>query len=80
MNTKRLIKYLLLTYIITWICWFGDALLVKVTSFSESDVIPMILFTVGGFGPTIAACVCMEGSFSKKNLKNTVKSVLEMIS
>ena len=69
MNTKRLIKYLLLTYIITWICWFGDALLVKVTSFSESDVIPMILFTVGGFGPTIAACVCMEGGFSKKNLK-----------
>ena len=52
-----------------WICWFGDALLVKVTSFSESDVIPMILFTVGGFGPTIAACVCMEGGFSKKNLK-----------
>ena len=69
MNTKRLIKYLLLTYIITWICWFGDALLVKVTSFSESDVIPMILFTVGGFGPTIAACVCMEGGFSKKKLK-----------
>ena len=69
MNTKRLIKYLLLTYIITCICWFGDALLVKVSSFSESDVIPMILFTVGGFGPTIAACVCMEGGFSKKNLK-----------
>lgn len=69
MNTKRLIQYLLLTYIITWTCWLGDALLVKVTSFSASDVIPMILFTVGGFGPTIAACVCMEGGFSKKNLK-----------
>ena len=70
MNTKRLIKYLLLTYIITWICWFGDALLVKVASFSESDVIPMILFTGGGFGPTIAACVCMEGGFFYKNLLN----------
>lgn len=47
-------------------------LLVKVTSFSESDVIPMILFTVGGSGPTIAACVCMESGFSKNNLKRVL--------
>lgn len=69
MNTKRLIKYLFFTYIITWICWWGDALLVKVTSLTASDVIPMILFTVGGFGPTIAACLCMEGGFSRENVK-----------
>lgn len=71
---KRLIKYLFLTYTITWICWFGDALLVKVTSCSQSDAIPMILFTVGGFGPTIAACTCIEGGFSWKKLKRILFS------
>lgn len=69
MDKKRLIKYLLLTFIITWICWWVDALLVKVTALSEGDVLPMVLFTVGGFGPTIAACICMEDGFSKKHLK-----------
>lgn len=68
MNTKRLTKYLWLTFLITWACWWGDALLVKVTFLSESDVIPMILFTLGGFGPTIAACLCLEGGFSKEKL------------
>lgn len=68
MNTKRLKKYIILTYIITWSCWWGDALLVKMTGFSESDLIPMILFTAGGFGPTISACLCLDGGFSRKNL------------
>lgn len=68
MDKKRLIKYLIITFLITWICWFGDALLVKVTSFKESDLIPMILFTIGGFGPTIAACFCLKEKFSLKAL------------
>lgn len=69
MDKKRLIKYLLLTFIITWICWWADALLIKVTDLSEGDILPMVLFTVGGFGPTIAACICMEDGFSKTHLK-----------
>lgn len=67
MNNK-LIKYLFISFLVTWICWWGDALLVKFTSFNESDIIPMVLFTVGGFGPTIAACACLDGGFSWKKL------------
>lgn len=69
MDKKRLTKYLMITFLITWICWWGDALLVKMTSLEESDIFPMILFTIGGFGPTIAACICMKGGFTWKNLK-----------
>lgn len=54
MDKKRLTKYLIITFLITWVCWWGDALLVKVTSLTESNVFPMIIFTIGGFGPTIA--------------------------
>ena len=68
-NTRRLIKFLVITFSITWISWLADALLIKFTNFSWPDVLPMILFTVGGFGPTIAALLCLEGGFSMNKLK-----------
>ena len=45
---------------------------------------PMVIFTMGGFGPTIAACFCMEGGFTKKNLSrflfnNTKKNWLTIL-
>lgn len=64
----KLGKYLILTFGITWALWWGDALLVKVTPMKESDVLPMVLFTLGGLGPTFAACLCLEGGFSWKKL------------
>lgn len=84
MDKKRLTKYLIITFLITWVCWWGDALLVKVTSLTESNVFPMAIFTMGGFGPTIAACFCMEGGFTKKNLRrflfnNTKKNWLTIL-
>ena len=84
MDKKRLTKYLIITFLITWVCWWGDALLVKVTSLTESNVFPMIIFTIGGFGPTIAACICMEGGFTRKNLRrflfnNTKKNWLTIL-
>lgn len=66
---KRLLKYISVTYLITWIFWWADAILVKFTFFKESDILPMILFTLGGFGPTISACLCMKGGFSWKELR-----------
>ena len=47
MDKKRLTKYLIITFLITWGCWWGDALLVKVTSLTESNVFLMIIFTIG---------------------------------
>ena len=65
---KTLAKYLGLTFGITWVCWWGDAILVAVLPLVESDPLPMILFTIGGLGPAIAACACLDGGFSWRGL------------
>lgn len=65
---RRLVTYLLTTFSITWICWGATALLVHFTSLRATDIPAMALFVLGGFGPTIAACVCLPGGFSWKNL------------
>lgn len=64
----KLKKYLISTFLITWALWCSDAILVKFTSMRENDILPMILFTVGGFGPTIAAFICFDGKRDKKNI------------
>lgn len=65
---KRLTKYLTITFLITWVLWWGDVILVKFTALQESDVLPVALFTVGGFGPTIAALFCLEDKASTKSI------------
>lgn len=65
---KRLVKYLIITFFFTWALWWGDAILVKFTTLQESDFFPMVLFTIGGFGPTIAALFCLESKASIKNI------------
>lgn len=71
---NRLAKYLLLTFAITWSFWVTDAVLVKATALKASDIVPMILFTLGGFGPTVAACFCLPGGFSWKKLGAFLKA------
>lgn len=65
---KRLTQYLTITFLITWVLWWGDVILVKFTALQESDFLPMALFTVGGFGPTIAALFCLEDKVSTKSI------------
>ena len=65
---KRLKKYLLLAFLITWALWWGDALLVRLTDLQESDVLPQVLFTVGGLGPAIAALLCFDGKLTLRRL------------
>lgn len=85
---KQLKKYILITFALTWTLWWGNALLVKLTSLQENNLLPMILFTMGGFGPTIAALFCMEDKLSVKgvinfifrcNIKSTVVLVVFLI-
>lgn len=65
---KKLRKYLIYTFGITWTLWWSDAILVKYTFMREADLLPMILFTLGGFGPTIAALICFEEKISRQNI------------
>jgi membrane protease YdiL (CAAX protease family) len=74
----------MITFLITWTLWFGDAILVKLTPLKESDFIPMILFTIGGFGPTIAALFCLEEKLTTKSISKFIfrsnkKSLLLLI-
>jgi len=57
-----------MTLLITWVLWWGDAVLVRFTSLQESDILPTVLFTIGGFGPTIAALFCLEEKASVKSI------------
>ncbi len=65
---SKLIKYLLIAFGFTWLCWWGDALVVRLTALEATYMLPMVLFTVGGFGPAIAACACLDGGFTWKRL------------
>lgn len=71
---RKITKYLIITFAITWTLWWAEALLVGLTSMVDTDVFPMILFLGGGFGPTIAACLCLEDGFSLRNLWRIVGS------
>lgn len=64
MEENRLVKYVVITFLITWICWWGEAFILHFGFFTQEEIIPTIIFTIGGFGPTFAACFCFREKFS----------------
>ena len=68
MDASRAKRYLLIAFGITWALWWGDAALVALTPLACTDALPYVLFTLGGFWPTISGCLCLEGGFSWKHL------------
>lgn len=63
-DTTRLKKYLLITFALTWGCWWGNALIMAVSPLACTDPLPYALFIIGGFGPTVGGCACLKGGFS----------------
>ena len=61
MNIKIVIKYLAITFAITYVCWWGVAILVAHTHLKYGDVLPTIIYIIGNFGPAIAALFCLDG-------------------
>lgn len=60
----RIQEYLLITFFISWLSW---GILILLTGFNIvkfQSVIGIILFGIGGFGPTISAIMCMDGKLS----------------
>ncbi len=64
----RIQEYLLITFFISWLSW---GILILLTGFNVikfQSVIGVILFLIGGFGPTISAIMCIDGKFSFRKL------------
>ena len=74
MNTKRLAKFLIITFLISWIAWCGLAALTSLNIISFSHPLGTILHIIGGFGPAIAALFVLE---EDNTIKSIVKSIFE---
>ena len=59
MDKKKITTYLLLTFAITWICWWGLALLTSRGIVDSSQGTFTAIHVLGGFGPTIAAVLVL---------------------
>lgn len=64
----RIQEYLLITFFISWLSWGILILLTALKFISFQSVLGIILFMIGGFGPTIAAIMCLEGKISFKKI------------
>lgn len=73
MNSKRVVKYLIITFAITWSCWWGLAYLTTNGIVDSSQGIFTLIHVIGGFGPTIAALTVLP-SKSPKAVLNFVFS------
>ncbi len=72
METKRLRKFLIITFVITGLAWSSLAILTKLSLISFTHPIGTILHIIGGFGPTIASLFVME---EKLSFKSAVKFI-----
>lgn len=66
---KKLGKYLLITFAITYSCWWGLALLTKLQLLNSADIPFKVLHVLGGFGPTIAAILVLPDKSPKETIK-----------
>ena len=73
MDKKKVITYLLIAFSITWICWWGLALLTVSGVVDASQSIFTVIHVLGGFGPTIAAILVLPNK-SPKAVRNFVFS------
>ena len=72
MNIKTVTKYLIITFAITYACWWCVAILVAYTDFVYGDILPTIIYIIGNFGPAIAALFCID----KKDYLHLLKEFL----
>lgn len=70
----RIQEYLLITFFISWLSWGILILLTGLNVIKLNSVIGMIIFGIGGFGPTISAIMCLEGKLTFRKLWNFIVS------
>lgn len=64
----RVQEYLLITFFISWLSWGILILLTNLHVINFMSVLGVILFAIGGFGPTISAIMCIEGKLDLKKM------------
>ncbi len=83
MENQKLKKYLIRTFAISWGSWLILALLVKNNIVTFSSVIGTILFSIGGFAPTISAISLLEKKSFKSimnfTFSNKKKSIIYLL-
>ena len=70
----RVQEYLLITFFISWLSWGILVTLSALNIAGLNSIIGMILFVIGGFGPTISAILCLEGKLSFRKVWNFIVS------
>lgn len=68
----RIQEYLLITFFISWLSWGILILLTTLNIIKFTDVLGMIFFIIGGFGPTISALMCIDGKLTWKKIANFI--------
>lgn len=65
---KKLLKYLIITFAITYLCWGGLAVLVQTDVLTFAHPVATIMHLLGGFGPPIAALFVLDTKITGKSL------------
>ena len=71
MDKNKIIKYLVTTYVITWIFWGLRAILTSLDILAFENPIIFILYALGSLGPTVAAITLLEDK-SLKGIKDFI--------
>ncbi len=73
MDKRKVVTYICITFAITWICWWGLALLTNNKIVDSSQGIFTAIHVFGGFGPTIASLLMLSNK-SPKSIRSFVFS------
>lgn len=68
----RVQEYLLITFFISWLAWGLLVLLTVLDTITLVSPLGIILFVLGGFGPTISAIMCIEGKITFKGVMSFI--------
>ncbi len=68
----RVQEYLLITFFISWFCWGILILLTALQVVEFTHPVSLVLFAIGGFGPTISALMCLDGKVTVKRALNFI--------
>lgn len=71
----KLAKYLLFSFIVSWVMWGALALTTIITDIRYGHPIFMTLFIIGGLGPTIGALLSMNPGKDKFEYKSFIKQI-----